>query len=149
MDQKHIDNYNNHAKFLAEIGLAIVNGNKQILDINGIKEIISLYLLIPYITNQTLETPDSLCKIPHLDGQFIDNISLENLRNTISHSFVTVEEFKNDGTSHGKYLIFDDRILYDAKTHSNKGIHSECHSISIEVINSKMKELFKQIIDLQ
>ncbi len=146
MKQENIENYNSHAKFLAEVGLQILNGNKNVLDVNGVKEIISLYLLIPYITKSTLETPDELCKIPHLEGNFIGNISLEDLRNTISHSFVTVEEYKNDGSNHGMYLIFDDRLVSDKTTHSKKGRHGTCHNVYIDVINRRLIELFNKII---
>ena len=120
MNKDSIEKFNSHAKFLADVALAILKGNKYVLDVNGVKEIIALYLLIPYITDSTLETPDEYCKIPKLEGNFIDNITLENLRNTIAHSFVTVEEMKNDGSEHGKYLIFDDRIVEDKKEHSKK-----------------------------
>ena len=39
--------YNNHSTILADIALAILNGNKDALDINGTKEIVALYLMIP------------------------------------------------------------------------------------------------------
>ena len=149
MEKDRIKNYNDHAKFLADIGLEIVKGNAGILNINGVKEIIGLYLLIPYITNATLDTPDEACVIPHLQGQFIGNISLEDLRNTISHSFVTVEQFKDDGTQHGKYLIFDDRIITDKATHSKKGKHGSCYSIMIDQINRRLNELYNEIINSQ
>ena len=115
--------------------------------LNGIKEIISLYLLIPYITDSTLETPDNLCKIPKLQGLFVDNITLDDLRNAIAHSFVTVEEFKDDGTEHGKYLVFDDRIVENKKTHSKKGKHGTCYHVYIDTINKRLKELFKEVLD--
>lgn len=147
MKKENIDKFNSHAKFLAEIGLEILKGNKNVIDVNGIKEIISLYLLIPYITDSTLETPDNLCKIPKLQGLFVDNITLDDLRNAIAHSFVTVEEFKDDGTEHGKYLVFDDRIVENKKTHSKKGKHGTCYHVYIDTINKRLKELFKEVLD--
>ena len=146
MKDEKIKMFNEHAKFLAEIGIEILKGNKNVLDVNGVKEIISLYLLIPYITDSTLETPDNLCKIPQLKGSFINGITLENLRNTIAHSFVTVEELMNDGSEHGKYLIFDDRIIEDKKVHSQKGKHSNCYSIYIDKINKRLTELFNEVV---
>lgn len=50
MENKGAEKYNSHAKLLADVALNILNGNKDVLDVNGIKEIIALYLLIPYIT---------------------------------------------------------------------------------------------------
>ena len=50
MEDSSENKYNSHAKFLADIAIAILNGNKLVLDVNGVKEIIALYLLIPYIT---------------------------------------------------------------------------------------------------
>lgn len=146
MNEESIKKYNEHAKFLADIAIEILKGNKNVLNVNGVKEILSLYLLIPYITDSTLETPDELCKIPQLKGDFINNITLENLRNTIAHSFVTVEEISNDGSEHGKYLIFDDRIIEDKKTHSKKGKHSNCYTIYIDKINKRLTDLFNEII---
>lgn len=42
---------------MAEIAVAVLNWNKSVLDVNWVKEIIALYLLIPYITPDTLVTP--------------------------------------------------------------------------------------------
>lgn len=138
-------NYNEHARFLADIAFAIINGNKDVLDINGVKEIISLYLLIPYMTEQKLATPGEGYTIPDLEGTFIDQITYAELRNTICHSFVTVEEDKGDGI-HGKKLIFDDRIIKNRKNHS-KDHHSEAYSISIEVIHRKIVEMASEIME--
>lgn len=56
------------------------------------------------MTKVTLETPDEKCVIPKITGPFYQDISFEDLRNTISHSFVTTEEDQCDGTNHGKRL---------------------------------------------
>ena len=44
-----IKRYNEHAKFVADIAIEVLAGNKNVLDVNGVKEIIALYLFIPYI----------------------------------------------------------------------------------------------------
>ena len=79
MTEERIANYNDHAKFLADIAKEILRGNKAVLDVKGVKEIIALYLLIPYITPDTLMTPDEKCVIPKLNGDFSDDITLEDL----------------------------------------------------------------------
>ncbi len=146
MTKDKIQNYNEHAKFLAEIAQAILEGNKSVLDISGVKEMIALYLLIPYMSEQTLETPGDKYVIPKIKGEFVEGISYSELRNTISHSFVTVEEDKNDGTMHGKYLIFDDRIICNRNEHNKKGVHSEAYNITIDQVNKKLLEMIKKII---
>ncbi len=144
MDKERINNYNEHAKFLSDIALSILHGNKGVLDINGVKEIISLYLLIPYMTEDKLTTPGSDYVIPPLSGVFIGNISFADLRNTICHSFVTVEEDKCDDV-HGKCLIFDDRIVKTRHEHDKMDYHSEAYSINIKVIHQKLLEMVKEI----
>lgn len=147
MAKDRIQNYNEHAKFLADIALAILNGNKSALDVNGVKEIIALYLLIPYMSEKILDTPGEQYIIPQIKGKFADDISYANLRNTISHSFVTVEEEKNDDTLYGKCLIFDDRLIHNRKEHEQKGNHSEAYSISINHAHKKLLEMVNEIIE--
>ena len=144
MNNERIQNYNGHAKFLADIAFAILTGNKNALDINGVKEIISLYLLIPYMTEQKLTTPGKECAIPSLYGAFLGEITYADLRNTICHSFVTVEEDMSDD-DHGKKLIFDDRIISDRKKHNKKGYHSEAYSIGIDTIHRRLMEMVNEI----
>ena len=146
MDMDRIENYNEHARFLADIAVAILKGKSEVLEINGVKEIIALYLLIPYITPETLETPDDYCKIPKIEGLFCDDINLKDLRHALCHSFVTVEEDKNDGSIHGKRLILDDRALYDnRRSHIELGKHSSTANILIEYANRRLIELFDEI----
>lgn len=148
MDEERITQYNSHAKFLAEIATAILEDNKAILDVNGVKEIIALYLLIPYITPDTLMTPDKKCIIPKLKGDFVAGITLEDLRNTICHSFVTVEEDKGDSSVHGKTLILDDRVLYhNRKEHMELGEHSYACRIQIEYAHRRLEELINEILN--
>ena len=42
---------------MAEIALNILQGNKNTLDATGAKEIIALYLMIPYMTKSRLDAP--------------------------------------------------------------------------------------------
>ena len=146
MTDEKIKNYNSHAVFLADIAKAIIENNKNVLDVNGVKEIISLYLLIPYMTESTLKTPDEKCLIPKLSGDFLPGISFASLRNTISHSFVTTEEDKNDGSMHGKCLIFDDRLKEDRKLHSSKDYHSNAESLLIELVHKRIREMIDEIL---
>ena len=140
-----IQNYNEHATFMADIAKSVLKGNKDVLDVNGVKEIIALYMMIPYMSDNTLQTPGDKYIIPHLDGDFLNSISYSDLRNTISHSFVTVEEDNGDGV-HGKRLIFDDRIITEKKKHSQKGNHSEAYTINIESVHNKLIEMVDKII---
>ncbi len=146
MTDERINNYNSHAKFLADIAKAIINNNKSVLDVNGVKEIIALYLLIPYMTESTLTTPDEKCVIPKLSGEFLPGISFAALRDTISHSFITTEECKNDGSMHGKFLIFDDRLTADRKIHSKKGFHSNAESLLTESVHNRIEEIIEEIL---
>ncbi len=137
MEKDRVQNYNEHATFMADIAKAVLEGNKNVLDVNGVKEIIVLYLLIPYMSENTLQTPGEKYVIPHIRGAFVEDIQFEELRNTICHSFVTVEENTGDGY-HGKNLIFDDRIITDKKIHSKKGNHGEAYFINIETISKRL-----------
>ena len=144
MVKDRAQNYNEHATFMADIAKAMLEGNKNALDINGVKEIIALYLMIPYMSDATLQTPGDKYIIPHLSGCFLKDITYSELRNTICHSFVTVEEDNGDGV-HGKRLIFDDRINTDKKIHSQKGHHSEAYNIDIEYVHEKLQDMVDEI----
>ena len=147
MTEERIANYNDHAKFMADIAINILNGKKGVLDVNGVKEIIALYLLIPYITPDKLTTPDEKCIIPNISGDFCNGVSFEDLRNAICHSFVTAEENQNDGTIHGKRLIIDDRALFhNRKSHADLGTHSTAANIMIEYAHKRLVELFTEIL---
>ena len=149
MTEERINNYNDHATHMADIALRILAGDEKILRVNGVKELIALYLLIPYMTPDTLTTPDERCVIPKVDGDFC-GISREDLRNAICHSFVTFEEDHNDGTIHGKRLIVDDRVEYhNRRDHAALGVHSTAHNIMIEDAHERLVELFKAITTQQ
>lgn len=147
MNDEQVKRYNEHAKFLADIAIQLLNDNKNVLNVNGVKEIICLYLLIPYITPDKLETPDTNCVIPDLKGNFCTNVSLKDLRDAICHSFVTVEAEKNDGSLHGKYLILDDRAMLNRKEHDALTSNSKTTCIDIKYANKKLLELFKEVVE--
>ncbi len=136
--------YNDHAKFLADIALEVLKGNKSVLDVNGVKEIIAFYLLIPYITSVQLKTPGENYKMPRISGKFSDSINYEDIRDTICHSFITVEE-KKGIPSHGDGLIFDDRIMGNKKVHSKQDYHSKCVYIKIDYAHEKLMSTFMEI----
>lgn len=60
MTEKQVKNYNEHALFLADIAKAVLGGNRNVLDVNGVKEIIALYWMIPYMSYSTLDCQRSL-----------------------------------------------------------------------------------------
>lgn len=158
MDEKElysIINYNKHAIFMSEIALAILNNDKSILDIKGVKELIATYLLIPYITKDQLDKPSINNNIPQLamneifqqatdeNGNLCD-ITLDNLRNSICHSFLTVED-KDNG-----YIIIDDRAIYNSRaTHAKLQKKSLCQKLDIKSVEIKLKELHSKIIKQQ
>ncbi|HIT22697.1 MAG TPA: hypothetical protein IAB56_07020 [Candidatus Scybalousia intestinigallinarum] len=142
-----IKKYNEHAKFMADIAIAVLAGNKSVLEVNGVKEIIALYLLIPYITSDQLETPGEEYIVPKITENFSETITIRNLRNAICHSFVTTEEKSNDGSGHGDYLILDDRAIYNRNVHEKLTKKSGATCIGIDYTHKKLEEFFKQIID--
>jgi len=145
MKQDQINNYNSHAKFMAEIAQAILKGNKEVLNINGVKEIIALYLMLPYMTPTSLDSPDDKCFVPKVTGDFCQGVTIKNLRDSLGHSFVTVEEDNNDGTHHGKVLIIDDRATKSRNEHSALGMHSTATLIPISFAHSRLLELLDEI----
>ena len=140
--------YNNHVTFLAEIASAILNGNRAVLDVNGVSEIIALYLMIPYMSRVTLRSPDEGSCMPKLTGDFCKGISIHDLRDTISHSFVTIEEDDgNPDSKHGKVLVFDDRAFYNGRTeHENKGYHGSTCEIPIGYVHDRLMQMAEEVI---
>ncbi len=98
------------------------------------------------MTHDKLLTPDEKCIIPNISGDFCPNVSLEDLRNVICHSFVTVEADDKDSAVYGKRLILDDRALYHSrKSHSDQVIHSIAANIVIDDAHKRLIELFTEI----
>ena len=146
--------YNKHAIFMSEIALEILNNNKLLFDVKGVKELIAMYLLIPYITKDQLDKPSTNHNIPQLDintifQSAIDSngnkcdITLDNLRNAICHSFVSIED------RDGGYIIVDDRAIINRASHTNQTNKSLCEKIKIESAKMKLLELHKDIIERQ
>jgi hypothetical protein len=137
-------NFREHSIFLSEIAENILNGNDRFLSIPGVREIIALYLIIPYITNNQLDL-GMPSKMPKLDlsEEFVNGINLKNLRDSICHSFVTVEESSNDKLGR---IIIDDRAQMSRNTHDIKEIKTQGVFVDIREANRKLKELHFKVI---
>lgn len=137
-------NFREHSIFLSEIAENILNGNDRFLSIPGVREIIALYLIIPYITNNQLDLgmPSNMPKLD-LSEEFVNGINLKNLRDSICHSFVTVEESSNDKLGR---IIIDDRAQMSRNTHDIKEIKTQGIFVDIREANRKLKELHFKVI---
>ena len=138
-------NFREHSIFLSEIAQNILNGNDKILSIPGVREIISLYLLIPYTTHDQLDA-GMPSKMPKLDlsEEFINGVSLRNLRDAICHSFVTVEESSRERLGR---IIIDDRAQMTRKDHDKQEVKTLNTSLEIPQTQKKLRELHSKIIN--
>ena len=149
MLNKNTEKYNSHAKFMAKIAIEILKWNKSVLDVNWVKEIIALYLLIPYITPDTLVTPCDEYIIPKIRWNFCSNVSLESLRHSLCHMFITAEIKKDDWSYHWEYIIFDDRIFYKSKVDHNEFWNIwKNWMIKIDYVHNRLLEIFTDILKL-
>lgn len=142
--------YNNHAVFMARVAVKLLEGDYSVLNAYGVRELIALYLLVPYITNSQLDTPNEInYNIPQLDlnsiftkvinkDGSIAEMTLDRLRNAICHSFVS--------TAGERGLLLDDRASYDRKTHDNLADKDFCNRIEIEPTRKKLLALHKEVI---
>ncbi len=140
------NNFREHSIFLSEIAQNILDGNDTILSTEGVREIIALYLLIPYITKDQLETgmPSKMPKID-LSEEFLNGVKLENLRNAISHSFVTVEQ--SNPNKLGR-IIVDDRAQMNSRgEHNNLTVKTKVVTFEIKPTHEKLKELHLKVIN--
>ena len=151
MNEDKIKKYNEHAKFLAEIASRILDWNTEMLkENNWIKELISFYLLIPYISKNQLVTPDEKCKIPKIIKSLgkTDNwkeITLSSLRDSMCHSFVTIEWNNNDGSN---YITFDDRAYCKNKDeHDNLKDKCWCCRIKVNDAHQLLINLLSEIME--
>ncbi|TDE30263.1 hypothetical protein E0I61_04530 [Flavobacterium ranwuense] len=137
-------NFREHSIFLSEIAQNILDGNDRFLLIPGVREIIALYLLIPYTTNDQLDSgmPSQMPKLD-LSEEFINGVNLRNLRDTICHSFVTVEESSKDRLGR---IIIDDRAQMTRKTHNEQESKALGVFLEIPQAHKKLKELHSKII---
>lgn len=138
-------NFKEHSIFLSEIAQNILDGNDKFLSIPGVREIIALYLLIPYATYEQLDA-GMPSKMPKLDlsEEFINGVNLRNLRDAICHSFVTVEE-----SSRGRLgrIIIDDRAQMTRKIHDEQEVKALNVSLQIPQAHKRLKELHSIIIN--
>lgn len=138
-------NFREHSIFLSEIAQNILNGNDNVLSISGVREIIALYLLIPYATHDQLNA-GMASKTPQLDllEEFMNGINLRNLRDAISHSFVSVEE---SGEGRVGRIIIDDRSQMNRKTHNEQEFKTKAVSLDILQAHERLNELHSKIIN--
>ena len=65
---ENIISYNNHAVTMAQIAVNLLEG-KNPLNVRGVRELLALYLLVPYITNKRLDVPAANYNVPQLVTQ--------------------------------------------------------------------------------
>lgn len=138
-------NFKEHSIFLSEIAQNILEGNDRILSIPGVREIIALYLIIPYTTHDQLDS-GMPSKMPKLDitQEFLNSINLRNLRDTICHSFVTVEESTEERLGR---IIIDDRAQMSRKEHNDQDTKTKCVFLEVPELHNKLRELHVGIIN--
>lgn len=99
--------------------------------------------MIPYITNDQLDAgmPSKMPKL-NINDEFLGGISLRNLRDTICHSFVTVDESTSERFGR---IIIDDRAFMNRSAHN--GLHEKTKNINLEVtaVNRRLIELHNQV----
>ena len=148
---ENIYHYNNQAVVMSGIARMLLNGENP-LDIKGVRELLSMYLLVPYITNTQLDTPDYNYNIPKLDINTIftkvinqdgsqSEMTLGRLRDALCHSFATLTD-KGD-------LLVDDRASYDRKTHDTLTDKGVCNRLVLEKTRNKLLSLHNEVIQQQ
>lgn len=149
---ENIISYNNHAVTMAQIAVNLLEG-KNPLNVRGVRELLALYLLVPYITNKRLDVPAANYNVPQLDMKTVltkvlfnkdgslSEMTLENLRNALCHSFVALTE-KGD-------LLLDDRASLDRKTHDSLSDKGFCNRLEIGKTRNKLLALHKSILKQQ
>lgn len=154
MNKEELENilsYNNHAVTMSRIAVSLLAGENP-LNLRGVREILAMYLLVPYITNSQLDKPDELYNIPKLDinslftkviykDGSLKEMTLDNLRNAICHSFIALTE-KGD-------LLLDDRASCDRKTHDGLDDKGFCNRLELEKTRNKLLTLHKQVLQQQ
>jgi hypothetical protein len=138
-------NFKEHSIFLSEIATNILKGNDMCLSVPGVREIIALYLLIPYITPTQLDA-GMKSKIPQLDlsDQFTKGVDLKNLRDALCHFFVSVEESTENRIGR---LIFDDRAQMTGKDHNVQVKKSGAICIDVQQARERLLELHNNVIN--
>ncbi len=155
MNKEELENilsYNNHAVTMSQIAVSLLLGENP-LNMKGVRELLAVYLLIPYITNSQLDKPDEHYNIPKLytktlftkvinkDGT-LSEMTLDGLRNAICHSFVALTE-KGD-------LLLDDRASFvNRKAHDALDDKGFCNRLELEKTRNKLLTLHKQVLQQQ
>lgn len=148
---ENILSYNNHATTMSQIAVNLLMGENP-LEVKGVRELLAMYLLVPYITNSQLDTPDENYNIPKLDVntvftkvQFKDgslsDMTLDRLRNALCHSFVALTD-KGD-------LMLDDRASCDRKTHASMTDKGFCNRLVLEKTRNKLLSLHREVLEQQ
>lgn len=154
MDREELENilsYNCHSTTMSQIAVSLLMGENP-LNVRGIRELLAMYMLIPYITNSQLDTPNESYKIPKLDinkvftkVQFKDgslsNMTLGRLRDALCHSFVALTD-KGD-------LMLDDRASCDRKTHDSMTDKGFCNRLVLDKTRQKLLSLHSEILKQQ
>lgn len=154
MNKEELDNilsYNNHATTMSQIAVNLLKGENP-LEVKGVRELLAMYLLVPYITNSQLDTPDENYNIPKLDintvftkVQYKDgslsDMTLDRLRNALCHSFVALTD-KGD-------LMLDDRASCDRKTHDSMTDKGFCNRLVLEKTRNKLLSLHREVLEQQ
>lgn len=154
MNKEELENilsYNNHATTMSQIAVNLLMGENP-LEVKGVRELLAMYLLIPYITNSQLDTPDENYNIPKLDVntvftkvQFKDgrlsDMTLDRLRNALCHSFVALTD-KGD-------LMLDNRASCDRKTHDSMTDKGFCNRLVLEKTRNKLLSLHREVLEQQ
>lgn len=150
-EQENITSYNNHAITMSNIAISLLMGENP-LDIKGVRELLAMYLLVPYITKSQLETPNENYNIPKLDvnslftkvlnkNGTLSEMTLDHLRNAICHSFIAL-------TDEGD-LLLDDRASLDRKTHNELKDKDFCNRLELDKTRDKLLFLHKQVVQQQ
>ena len=140
---------NEHAFALSKIAVIILNTS---FTVPGVREIIALYLLIPYITKDQLKTPEN-CKTPLLDvteefSRILTSegeekiITLDNLRHAICHSWVS----KEDGID--GCILLDNRASCSDPGEHDRSSKTRFDRLGILQAHAKLLELHKRVIEI-
>ncbi len=154
MNKEELENilsYNNHATAMSQIAVCLLMGGNP-LNVRGIRELLAMYLLIPYITKSQLDTPDENYRIPKLDinsvftkVQFKDgslsDMTLGRLRDALCHSFVALTD-KGD-------LMLDDRASCDRKTHDSMTDKGFFNRLVLDKTRNKLLSLHNEVLKQQ
>lgn len=153
---KNITKYNEHAVAQIIIANEILSGNKEILNKVGVKEMIAMYLLIPYMTKDHLDKPSKKHNVPRLNpaeefykayneetGEYMYGVTYGALRNSLCHSFLSINERANQ-------LLVDDRAIYNHRNeHSNLEEKDRVIPLNIHTINNGFQDLCLTLIKYQ